>query len=70
MKRPVKRKLGWGLLALSVGLHGLVLRLPMRPLGTLQVPEPELPPPDVIPVTQLPTVATLEPSPETPTERV
>lgn len=35
----------------------------MRPLGELQIPEPELPPPEVIPVTRLPVVTSPEPPP-------
>jgi len=56
-----RMRLGWSSLILSVALHIVLLRLPMRPLGTLQIPEPE--PPEVVPVTRLPVVASLPDEP-------
>ncbi|MEL6249404.1 MAG: hypothetical protein AAFQ61_10965 [Cyanobacteria bacterium J06626_23] len=68
MKRPPFRNrklscgLGWVLLLVSVGLHGLALMLPMRPLGKLQLPEQKaMPPLAIIPVTQRPAVTEPEP---------
>ncbi|MEO1591639.1 MAG: hypothetical protein AAFU71_10145 [Cyanobacteria bacterium J06632_22] len=43
-------------------LHGIVLRLPMRPLGTLQIPAAEST--EVVPVTRLPVVASALPDVE------
>lgn len=46
------------LILVSIGLHGLVLALPMPDLAKPPEPEPNLPEPDVIQVVSLPKLAT------------
>lgn len=46
------------LVVVSIGLHGLVLALPMPDLAKPPEPEPELPEPEVIQVVSLPKLAT------------
>ncbi|MBE9070184.1 hypothetical protein IQ260_26435 [Leptolyngbya cf. ectocarpi LEGE 11479] len=50
----------------SIGLHGLVLALPMPDLGDPPVAVEELPEPEVIQVVTLPKLATASESPESP----